>query len=68
MEEFDKIRAIGRCVYVNNLIDAAKAMLNECRFGGNGKMIVSEETDRIFKLELELKEIKKKVETLIKTI
>lgn len=31
-------------------------------------MIVSEETDRIFKLELELKEIKKEVETLIKTI
>lgn len=68
MEDFDKIRTIGRCVYVINLIDAAKAMLNECRFGGNGKMIVSEETDRIFKLELELKEIKKEVETLIKTI
>lgn len=68
MEEFDKIRAIGRCVYVNNLIDVAKAMLDECRFGGNGKMIVSEETDRILKLELELKEIKKKVENLIKTI
>ena len=47
---------------------AANAMLDECRFGGNGKMIVSEETDRIFKLELELKEIKKEVETLIKTI
>ena len=43
-------------------------MLNECRFDGNGKMIDSEETDRIFKLELELKEIKKEVETLIKTI
>lgn len=68
MEDFDKIRTIGRCVYVINLIDAAKAMLNDCRFGGNGKMIVSEETDRIFKLELELKEIKKEVETLIKTI
>ena len=68
MEEFDKIRTIGRCVYVNNLIDAAKAMLNECRFGGNGKMIVSEETDRILKIELELKEIKKEVENLIKTI
>ena len=68
MEDFDKIRTIGRCVYVINLIDVAKAMLDECRFGGNGKMIVSEETDRIFKLELELKEIKKEVETLIKTI
>jgi hypothetical protein len=31
-------------------------------------MIVSEETDRILKLELELKEIKKEVENLIKTI
>ena len=68
MEDFDKIRTIGRCVYVITLIDAANAMLDECRFGGNGKMIVSEETDRIFKLELELKEIKKEVETLIKTI
>lgn len=68
MEEFDKIRAIGRCVYVNNLIDAAKAMLNECRFGGNGKYIICEETDRILKIELELKEIKKEVENLIKTI
>lgn len=68
MEEFDKIRTIGRCVYVVNLIDAAKAMLNECRFGGNGKMIVSEETDRILKIELELKEIHKEVETLMKTI
>lgn len=68
MEDFDKIRTIGRCVYVINLIDAVNAMLDECRFGGNGKMIVSEETDRIFKLELELKEIKKEVETLIKTI
>lgn len=68
MEDFDKIRTIGRCVYVINLIDAAKAMLNECRFDGNGKMIDSEETDRIFKLELELKEIKKEIETLIKTI
>jgi hypothetical protein len=68
MEDFDKIRTISRCVYVNNLIDAAKAMLDECRFGRDGKMIVSEETDRILKLELELKEIKKKVENLIKTI
>lgn len=68
MEDFDKIRTIGRCVYVVNLIDAAKAMLNECRFGGNGKMIVSEETDRILKIELELKEIHKEVETLMKTI
>jgi len=68
MEEFNKITTIGRCVYVINLIDAAKAMLDECRFGGNGKMIVSEETDRIFKLELELKEIKKEVENLINTI
>lgn len=68
MEDFDKIRTIGRCVYVINLIDAAKAMLDECRFDGNGKMIASEETDRIFKLELELKEIKKEVEMLIKTI
>ena len=49
MEDFDKIRTIGRCVR-------------------DGKMIVSEETDRILKLELELKEIKKKVENLIKTI
>lgn len=31
-------------------------------------MIVSEETDRILKLELELKEIKKEVKNLIKTI
>ncbi len=68
MEEFNKITTIGRCVYVINLIDAANAMLDECRFGGNGKMIVSEETDRIFKLELELKEIKKEVENLINTI
>ena len=68
MEDFDKIKTIGRCVYVNNLIDVAKAMLDECRFGRDGKMITGEETDRIFKLELELKEIKKEIETLIKTI
>ena len=68
MEDFDQIRTIGRCTYVINLIDAAKAMLNECRFGRDGKMIVSEETDRILKIELELKEIHKEVETLMKTI
>lgn len=68
MEEFDKIRTIGRCVYVNNLIDAANAMLDECRFGRDGKMIVSEETDKILKIQSELKEIHKEVETLMKTI
>ena len=68
MENFDKIRTIGRCTYVINLIDAADAMLNECRFGRDGKMIVSEETDRILKIETELKEINKEVETLMKTI
>ncbi len=68
MENFDKIRTIGRCTYVINLIDAADAMLNECRFGRDGKMIVSEETDRILKIETELKEINKEIETLIKTI
>ena len=68
MEDFDKITTIGRCTYVINLIDAAKAMLNECRFGRDGKMIVGEETDRILKIESELKEIHKEVETLMKTI
>lgn len=68
MENFDKIRTIGRCTYVINLIDAADAMLNECRFGRDGKMIASEETDRILKIETELKEIMKEVEKLIKTI
>ena len=68
MGEFDKISTIGRCTYVINLIDAAKAMLNECRFDGNGKNIICEETDRILKIELELKEMKKEVEKLIKTI
>ena len=68
MEDFDKIRTIARCTYVNNLIDVADAMLNECRFDRNGKMIVSEETDRILNIELELKEIQKKVEMLKKTI
>lgn len=68
MGEFDKISTIGRCTYVINLIDAAKAMLNECRFDGNGKNIICEETDRILKIEFELKEIKKEVEKLIKTI
>ncbi len=68
MEDFDKIKTIGRCVYVNNLIDAANAMLDECRFGRDGKMITGEETDRIWKIELELKEIRKEVETLMKTI
>lgn len=68
MGEFDKISTIGRCTYVINLIDAAKAMLNECRFDGNGKNIICEETDRILKIELELKEIMKEVENLIKTI
>ena len=66
MQEFkpDWIVAIGG----GSPIDAAKAMLNECRFGGNGKNIICEETDRILKIELELKEIKKEVENLIKTI
>ena len=68
MEDFDKIRTIGRCTYVKNLIDAANAMLDECRFGRDGKMITCEETDRIWEIELELKEICKKVETLMKTI
>lgn len=68
MGEFDKICTIGRCTYVINLIDAAKAMLNECRFDGNGKNITCEETDRILKIELELKEIEKEVEKLTKTI
>lgn len=68
MENFDKIRTIGRCTYVINLIDAADAMLNECRFGRDGKKIVSEETDRILKIETELKEINKEIETLMKTI
>ena len=68
MKDFDKIRTISRCVYVNNLIDAANAMLDECRFGRDGKMIVSEKTDSIMIIEMELKEIRKKIETLIKTI
>lgn len=68
MEDFDKIRTIGRCVYVNNLIDAANAMLDECRFGRDGNMIASEETDRILKIETELKEIQKEVKKLMETI
>lgn len=68
MEDFDKIRTIGCCVYVNNLIDAANAMLDECRFGRDGRMIACEETNNIWEIELELKEIRKKVETLMKTI
>ncbi len=68
MKDFDKIRTIGRCTYVINLIDAAHAMLDECRFGRDGKMITCEETNNIWEIELELKEIKKEVETLIKTI
>lgn len=68
MEDFDKIRTIGRCTYVINLLDVADAMLNECRFDRNGKMIVSEETDRILNIELELKEIQKEVEMLKRTI
>lgn len=68
MEDFDKIRTIGRCTYVINLIDVAKAMLNECRYNGNSERIICKETDRILKIELELKEIKKEVETLIMTI
>jgi predicted transcriptional regulator len=68
MENIDKIRTIGRCTYVINLIDAANAMLNECRFGKDGKMIVSEEADRILKIETELEEISKEVKTLMKTI
>ena len=68
MEDFEKIRVIGRCTYVINLLDVADAMLNECRFDRNGKMIVSEETDRILKIELALKEIHKEVEMLKRTI
>lgn len=68
MGGFNKITTIGRCVYVINLIDAAKAMLNECRFDGNGKNIICEETDRIWKIELELEAIEKEVGKLIKTI
>lgn len=36
MEDFDKIRTISRCAYVNNLIDVANTMLYECRFGRDG--------------------------------
>ena len=68
MEDFDKIRTISRCAYVNNLIDVANTLLYECRFGRDGKMIVGEETDRISKIQSELKEIHKEVETLMKTI
>jgi hypothetical protein len=68
MEDFDKIRVIGRCTNVINLLDVADALLNECRFDINGKMIVSEETDRILKIQSKLKEIHKEVETLMKTI
>jgi hypothetical protein len=68
MEDFDKIRTISRCGYVNNLIDVANTMLYDCRFGRDGKMIVSEETDRILKIQSKLKEIHKEVETLMKTI
>ena len=68
MEDFEKIRVIGRCTYVINLLDVADAMLNECRFDRNGKMIVSEETDRIMKIEMDLKEIHKEIEMLKRTI
>lgn len=68
MEDFDKIRVIGRCTNVINLLDVADAMLNECRFDRNGKKIVSEETDRILKIEMGLKEIYKEIETLKRTI
>lgn len=68
MEDFDKIRVIGRCTNVINLLDVADALLNECRFDRNGKMIVSEETDRILKIEMGLKEIQKEIEMLKRTI
>lgn len=68
MEDFEKIRVIGRCTNVINLLDVADAMLNECRFGRDGKMIVSEETDRIMKIEMGLKEIHKEIEMLKRTI
>ena len=68
MEDFEKIRVIGRCTYVINLLDVADAMLNECCFDRNGKKIVSEETDRIMKIEMDLKEIHKEIEMLKRTI
>ena len=68
MEDFEKIRVIGRCTYVINLLDVADAMLNECCFDRNGKKIVSEETDRIMKIEMGLKEIHKEIEMLKRTI
>lgn len=68
MEDFDKIRVIGRCTNVINLLDVADAMLNECCFDRNGKKIVSEETDRIMKIEMGLKEIHKEIEMLKRTI
>jgi hypothetical protein len=68
MEDFDKIRVIGRCTNVINLLDVADAMLNECCFDRNGKKIVSEETDRIMKIEMGLKEIYKEIEMLKRTI
>jgi len=68
MEDFDKIRTIGRCTNVINLLDVADAMLNECCFDRNGKKIVSEETDRIMKIEMGLKEIHKEIEMLKRTI
>jgi hypothetical protein len=43
-------------------------MLDECRFGRDGNMIASEETDRILKIETELKEIQKEVKKLMETI
>lgn len=68
MEDFEKIRVIGRCTNVINLLDVADAMLNECCFDRNGKKIVSEETDRILKIEMGLKEIHKEIEMLKRTI
>lgn len=68
MKDFEKIRVIGRCTNVINLLDVADAMLNECCFDRNGKMIVSEETDRIMKIEMGLKEIHKEIEMLKRTI
>lgn len=68
MEYFDKIRIFSRCTHVKNLIDVASIMLTECRFDRDEKLIFSEETDRISKIQSELREIRKEVETLIKTL
>lgn len=68
MEKIDKLTTIGRCKYAIDIIKAAKAMLGESRFDGNGNAIQSKETEEIIEIENELSQICNKIDTFARNI